>query len=121
MAPNCRRSPPKCLANSNAKLLGETNPWTRDRTRQLRALPLRRLEAFPRFFLVPEFAIGKPHGGICLRSQPGAWRAAEDDVRARDRLLRIVMLLRINGEVQVAKRVERIDLRSRAEMLHSFL
>src|ERR1035441_9207163 len=121
MAPNCRPSPPKCLASSNAKLLAETKPPPRGRTRQLWALPLRRLQAFPRFFLVSERAIGKPHGGICLGSQPGAGRAGENDVRARDRLLRIVMLLRVNGEVQVAERVERLNLRGHAEMLHSFL
>ena len=34
---------------------------------------------------------------------------------------RIAMLLRVNGEVQVAERVERIDLRGRMEVLHGFL
>src|ERR1035441_5278087 len=47
----------------------ETKP--QDRTRQLRAFPLRRFQVFPRVFLVPERAIGKPHGGICLGSHPG--------------------------------------------------
>ncbi len=88
---------------------------------RLPPLPLCRLEAFLRFCVVPEIAIGESHGCVCLGPHPGAWRAAENDLRSCDGLPWIAMLLRVNGEVQVAERVERIDIRRLMEVLHGFL